>query len=48
VMFTSNKLKMGEFVNGHTVKVLAWFVAVVIASLNAWLLVQTFRGWFES
>jgi manganese transport protein len=46
VMFTSDKLKMGEFVNGLTVKYLAWFVAVVIASLNAWLLVQTFRSWF--
>jgi manganese transport protein len=46
VMFTSDKLKMGEFVNGLTVKCLAWFIAVVIASLNAWLLVQTFRSWF--
>jgi manganese transport protein len=44
VMFTSSKLKMGEFVNGPTVKYLAWFVAVLIALLNAWLLVQTFRG----
>jgi manganese transport protein len=47
VMFTSDKLKMGEFVNGRTVKYLAWFVATVIASLNAWLLLQTFRGWFH-
>jgi len=45
VMFTSNKLKMGEFVNGLTVKCFAWFVALVIASLNAWLLIQTFRSW---
>jgi manganese transport protein len=45
VMFTSNKLKMGEFVNGLTVKCLAWFIAVVIAALNAWLLIQTFKGW---
>ncbi len=48
VMFTSDKLKMGVFVNGMTVKVLAWFVAIVIASLNAWLLVQTFRSWFST
>jgi manganese transport protein len=48
VMFTSNKLKMGEFVNGGTVKTLAWLVAMLIASLNAWLLVQTFRNWFQS
>ncbi|MEY2520373.1 MAG: manganese transport protein [Verrucomicrobiota bacterium] len=46
VMFTSNKLKMGEFVNGLTVKCLAWFIAVVIAALNAWLLFQTFQSWF--
>lgn len=46
VMFTSDKLKMGEFVNGLTVKCLAWFIAIVIAALNAWLLVQTFKGWF--
>jgi manganese transport protein len=45
VMFTSDKLKMGEFVNPLWIKMLAWLVAVVIASLNAWLLVQTFRGW---
>jgi manganese transport protein len=46
VMFTSDKLKMGEFVNGLTVKCLAWFIALVIAALNAWLLVQTFQSWF--
>lgn len=46
VMFTSDSLKIGEFANGWTVKCLAWFIAIVIASLNAWLLVQTFRGWF--
>ena len=46
VMFTSDKLKMGEFVNGLTVKCLAWFIAIVIAALNAWLLVQTFQSWF--
>jgi manganese transport protein len=46
VLFTSDKLKMGEFVNGLTVKCLAWFVAIVIALLNAWLLVQTFGSWF--
>ncbi|MEY2498378.1 MAG: manganese transport protein [Verrucomicrobiota bacterium] len=46
VIFTSDKLKMGEFVNGVTIKCLAWFIAVVIAALNAWLLVQTLRSWF--
>jgi manganese transport protein len=45
VMFTSDKAKMGAFVNPRWVKVLAWFVATLIGSLNAWLLVETFRGW---
>jgi manganese transport protein len=48
VIFTCDKLKMGEFVNGRVVKYLSWFVAMVIALLNGWLLLQTFRGWFEA
>lgn len=44
-MFTSNKLKMGEFVNPTWLKVMAYLVATVIASLNVWLLVQTVRSW---
>jgi manganese transport protein len=47
VMFTSDRAKMGEFVNPMWVKVLAYAVALVIASLNAWLLFQTFRGWLS-
>jgi manganese transport protein len=45
VLFTSDKVKMGEFVNGPVVKWLSWFVASIIALLNAWLLMQTFRNW---
>ena len=45
VMFTSDKLKMGEFVNPAWIKVLSWIVAVFIAVLNAWLLLQTVRQW---
>ena len=45
VMFTSSKLKMGEFVNPTWMKVLAYLIATVIASLNVWLLFQTVRGW---
>src|SRR6267143_118678 len=45
VMFTSDRLKMGEFVNPRWLKVLAYTVAVFIAVLNAWLLVQTFKAW---
>jgi len=48
VMFTSDKVKMGEFVNRPWLKYLAWFVAMMIGLLNAWLLFQTFRGWFQS
>ena len=44
VMFTSDKLKMGEFVNPTWLKVLAYLVAMVIASLNVWLLFQTVRA----
>jgi len=45
VMFTSDKAKMGEFANPMWVKILAYTVAFIIGSLNAWLLFQTFRGW---
>jgi manganese transport protein len=48
VLFTSDKIKMGEFVNGPLVKWLSWFVASIIALLNGWLLMQTFRNWFFS
>ena len=47
VMFTSDKLKMGAFVNPQWIKVLSWIVAVFIAALNAWLLVQTFSEWLK-
>lgn len=45
VRFTSDRVKMGEFVNSLPLKVAAYTVAIVIASLNIWLLVQTFSGW---
>jgi manganese transport protein len=44
VMFTSDRRKMGEFVNSIAIKVLSWTVALFIAALNVWLLVQTFRS----
>src|SRR5450631_34690 len=46
IIFTSDRQKMGQFVNPAWIKVLAWITALVIALLNAWLLVQTFRDWF--
>jgi manganese transport protein len=45
VMFTSDRRLMGEFVNPPWLKVLAWAIAVIIGSLNLWLLLQTFLGW---
>lgn len=45
VMFTSDPEKMGEFVNPPWLKALAWIIAALIATFNAWLLVQTFREW---
>jgi manganese transport protein len=44
VRFTSDRVKMGEFVNRRWLKSLAYLVAVVIAVLNIWLLIQIFRG----
>jgi manganese transport protein len=45
VMFTSSKLKMGEFVNPVWLRVMAYAAAVLIATPNVWLLFQTVRGW---
>jgi manganese transport protein len=44
VMFTGSRKQMGEFVNGRGLQALAWTTAVLIAGLNAWLLVQTALG----
>jgi manganese transport protein len=44
VRFTSERAKMGPFVNRGWLKFLAYSVAVAIAALNAWLLMLTFRG----
>jgi len=44
VMFTSDKLKMGQFVNPLWLKLLAYTVAVIIGGLNIWLLLQFFGG----
>lgn len=44
VMFTSDKAKMGEFVNRRWVKIGGWTLGAVIALLNGFLLWQTFTG----
>jgi manganese transport protein len=47
VRFTSDRFKMGEFANPRWLAALAWAIAVIIAALNAWLLIQTGMGWLE-
>ncbi len=42
VMFTSDRRIMGEFVNPRWLKRLAWAIALIITSLNLWLLIQIF------
>ncbi len=41
VIFTSDRRLMGKFVNPFWLKILSWLSAIIIVSLNAWLLVQT-------
>ena len=45
VRFTSDRVKMGEFVNPRWLVALAYLVALLIAAFNAWLLVRTVGGW---
>ena len=44
VAFTSNRDKMGEFVNRPWLRILGWASAILIAALNGWLLLQVFLG----
>lgn len=43
IMFTSNKTIMGEFVNGKIIKIVSWAIAILIASLNIWLILSIFK-----
>jgi manganese transport protein len=45
VYFTSQRSKMGRFVNRPLLAVTAWVVAIGILGLNGWLLVGTVREW---
>jgi manganese transport protein len=45
VYFTSQRRKMGPFVNSRPLAAAAWLVAIVIMGLNGWLLIGTFRQW---
>src|SRR5260221_3633688 len=44
VQFTSERAKMGVFTNSRWMKITAWGVAILIAVLNAYLLLQTMKG----
>jgi Mn2+/Fe2+ NRAMP family transporter len=43
VLFTSRRSVMGGLVNNRQTTVAAWAIAVVISSLNIFLLVETFK-----
>ena len=45
VRFTSDRVKMGEFVNPRWLVALAYVVALLIAAFNVWLLVRIVGGW---
>jgi len=47
VRFTSDRAKMGVFVNSLGLRIAAYAVAFVISTLNVWLLFQTVRGWLS-
>ena len=44
VFFTGDRRRMGEFTNARWLKGLSFAAAILIAVLNAWLLVQIVRG----
>ena len=44
VIFTGSRKTMGEFVNSRGLQAVSWLVAVLIAGLNAWLLVLMASG----
>ena len=47
VIFTSDKKKMGKFVNSIWVQSIAWTVTGIIVVLNVYLLFQTIKAWLQ-
>jgi manganese transport protein len=43
IQFTSDRTKMGEFVNGMVTRCVGWSLAVIIAGLNIYLIVTALR-----
>jgi len=48
IHFTSDKEKMGVFVNKLWVKIAAWVIAIVVVSLNVKLVVNEIASWIEN
>jgi manganese transport protein len=47
ILFTSDKAKMGSYVNPGWLKITSWGVAIIIMALNGFLLYQIFIGLFK-
>jgi manganese transport protein len=47
IMFTSDKSKMGQYVNSLWLKITSWGVAIIIIALNAFLLYQIIIEFFK-
>jgi len=47
ILFTSDRKRMGAFVNPGWLTGLSWVVGITIAGLNAWLLIQTFSTFMK-
>jgi manganese transport protein len=43
VLFTSDRKKMGQFVNGPWLKTISWATALLIAGLNGWFVLSMLR-----
>ncbi|MFZ2150198.1 MAG: Nramp family divalent metal transporter [Minisyncoccia bacterium] len=43
IMFTGSKKVMGVFANSRKLSIFSWIIALIIASLNIWLLISIFK-----
>jgi len=41
LLFTSNKMLMGELVNGRKLQTIVWGIVVLVVALNLWLIIAT-------
>jgi manganese transport protein len=48
IRFTSDRTRMGEFASAWWARVLAWFVAAIILSLNLWLVRESVVPWIAA